>query len=59
HPASPAHSTQLSLLCKPSFKSNFLFYKKFQEPLTPEEARIIGPKQTTSTLIWPLTQLLG
>ncbi|MDP2445922.1 hypothetical protein, partial [Pseudomonas sp.] len=42
HPVSPAHSTQLSLLCKPLFKSNFLFYKKFQEPHTPEELRIIG-----------------
>jgi hypothetical protein len=34
-PCSPAHSTQLSLLCNPSFKANFLFYKEFSERSTP------------------------
>lgn len=29
-PEEVAYSTQLSLLCKPYFKSNFLFYKKFK-----------------------------
>ncbi|WP_339414419.1 hypothetical protein, partial [Pseudomonas sp. EA_35y_Pfl2_R5] len=42
HPVSPAHSTQLSLLCNPSFKYNLLFYKRFKELHTPEELRIIG-----------------
>ncbi|WP_339414049.1 hypothetical protein, partial [Pseudomonas sp. EA_35y_Pfl2_R5] len=37
-----AHFTQLSLLCKPSFKYNLLFYKRFKELHTPEELRIIG-----------------
>ena len=50
HPASPAHSTQLSLLCNPSFKSNFLFYKEFKEPHTPEEVRIIGINYRRSIL---------
>jgi len=48
-PEEVAHSTQLSLLCKPYFKSNFLFYKKFKEPLTPEELRIIGTENPRST----------
>ncbi|WP_218276628.1 hypothetical protein, partial [Pseudomonas sp. HMWF032] len=34
-PEEKAHSTQLSLLCNPLFKSNFLFYKKFKEPHVP------------------------
>jgi len=48
HPASPAHSTQLSLLCNPSLKSNLLFYKKFKKPHTPEELRIIGTAERRS-----------
>ncbi|MDF3194890.1 hypothetical protein, partial [Pseudomonas sp. 1928-m] len=42
------HSTQLSLLCNSFFKSNFLFYKKFKEPHTPEELRIIGTAERRS-----------
>ena len=48
HPVSPAHSTQLSLLCKPSLKYNLLFYKRFKEPHTPEELRIIGTMKRRS-----------
>ncbi|MFG0723807.1 hypothetical protein ACF8PU_19370, partial [Pseudomonas sp. GLN_6] len=48
-PEEVAHSTQLSLLCNPYFKSNFLFYKKFKGPLTPEELRIIGTENPRST----------
>src|SRR3989338_1515330 len=47
-PEEEAHSTQLSLLCNPYFKYNFLFYKKFKELLTPEEVRIIGTKKPRS-----------
>ena len=47
-PEEEAHSTQLSLLCNPLFKSNFLFYKKFKEPHTPEELRIIGTMKRRS-----------
>ncbi|WP_233685227.1 hypothetical protein, partial [Pseudomonas anguilliseptica] len=48
-PEEVTHSTQLSLLCKPYFKYNFLFYKKFKGPLTPEELRIIGTENPRST----------
>ncbi|MDZ4334557.1 MAG: hypothetical protein U1A62_12905, partial [Pseudomonas sp.] len=48
HPEEEAHSTQLSLLCNSFFKSNFLFYKKFKEPHTPEELRIIGTAERRS-----------
>ena len=48
HPEEEAHSTQLSLLCNPLFKYNFLFYKKFKEPQTPEEVRIIGTTKRRS-----------
>jgi hypothetical protein len=34
---------------QPLFKSNFLFYKKFKEPHTPEELRIIGAENPRST----------
>ena len=50
HLVSPAHSTQLTLLCNPSFYANFLFYKSFAERPAPEEVRIIGPKETASSL---------
>ena len=50
HLVSPAHSTQLTLLCNPSFYANFLFYKSFAERPAPEEVRIVGPKETASSL---------
>jgi hypothetical protein len=50
HPVSPAHSTQLTLLCNPYFQDNQLIYKRFSERSAPEVVRIIGPAKPASTL---------
>ena len=51
HLVSPAHSTQLSLLCNPYFHSNLLIKKDFSARSAPEEVRIIGPSNLPSRLI--------
>ncbi|WP_415754454.1 hypothetical protein [Pseudomonas leptonychotis] len=50
----PARRILRSFRCfaTPFFKSNFLFYKEFKEPHTPEEVRIIGINYRRSILYY-------